>query len=331
MTRIGIDLGGTATKAGLFSEDGSLIAKTEFPTDAKNGRPALLASIASNVRALAERNGVPLADCACGIGVPGPVEDGGYTEAIPNLGLRDCYPGRELAELLGIPVRVLNDANAAALGESWRGAGRGAKSMICVTLGTGVGAGIVVNGTVLGGAHGLGGEIGHMLVNPDETEPCGCGAVGCLDQVSSANGVARYAKKFLSEGLPAAFAVTPADISVGDLFPSDAVKPSVLAALPRITAKDVCDAAKAGDALAEGTLRYCMSFLGKALCDVGYLLDPEVCVIGGGLSKAGPYLLDIIRDAYIDLPKLTSKRMILRLAELGNDAGITGAAKYATE
>ena len=299
MMRIGIDLGGTAVKAGLFTEDGVLLGRTEFPTMAADGRAALLSDIAEHVRTLAEEQNVPLSDCAVGIGVPGPVEEDGFTEAIPNLGIRDCYMGRELSYILGIPVRVLNDANAAALGEYWTGAGRGSKSMICVTLGTGVGAGIIWKGKVLGGAHGLGGEIGHILVNPEETEVCGCGAAGCLDQVASASGVLRYAK---------------------DMF-----------GLPYATAKDVCDAAKAGDAKAEAALRYCMSFLGKALCIVGYTVDPELVVIGGGLSKAGPYLLDIIYDAYKDLPKLTAKRREFRLAELGGDAGMTGAARFAAE
>ena len=299
MTRIGIDLGGTAVKAGLFTEEGQLLSKTEFPTVRENGRTGLLSDIASHVWTMVLEQGVSLSDCAAGIGVPGPVEEDGYTEAIPNLGIRDCYMGRELSALLDIPVRILNDANAAALGEYWTGAGRGSRSMICVTLGTGVGAGIVLNGEIVGGAHGLGGELGHVFVNPDETERCGCGATGCLDQVASANGVARYAKNLYD--------------------------------LPYPTAKDVCDAAKAGDALAEKTLRYCMSFLGKALCMVGYTVDPELVVIGGGLSKAGPYLLDIIYDAYKDLPKLTTKRMQFKLATLGNDAGITGAARYAVK
>ena len=299
MTRIGIDLGGTAVKAGLFTEEGQLLSKTEFPTVRENGRTGLLSDIASHVWTMVLEQGVPLSDCAAGIGVPGPVEEDGYTEAIPNLGIRDCYMGRELSALLDIPVRILNDANAAALGEYWTGAGRGSRSMICVTLGTGVGAGIVLNGKIVGGAHGLGGELGHVFVNPDETEKCGCGATGCLDQVASANGVARYAKKLYD--------------------------------LPYLTEKDVCDAAKAGDALAEKTLRYCMSFLGKALCMVGYTVDPELVVIGGGLSKAGPYLLDIIYDSYKDLPKLTTKRMQFKLATLGNDAGITGAARYAVK
>jgi glucokinase len=297
MIRIGIDLGGTAVKTGLFTEDGALFGRMEFPT-VKDSRAALLADIAEHIRALTAEHSVALSDCAAGIGVPGPVEEDGYTEAIPNLGIHDCYLGRELSDLLGIPVRILNDANAAALGEYWLGAGRGSKSMICVTLGTGVGAGIILNGQVLGGAHGLGGEIGHMFVNPDETQACSCGATGCLDQVASASGVARYAKTLYD--------------------------------LPYPTAKDVCDAAKAGDSQAEATLRYCMSFLGKALCLVGYTVDPELAVIGGGLSKAGPYLLDIIYDAYKDLPKLTAKRMEFRLAELGNDAGMTGAARLAS-
>ena len=297
MIRIGIDLGGTAVKAGLFTEEGAILSQTEFPTASAGGYAPLLSDIAEHIRVLAAEQNIPLSDCAAGIGVPGPVEEDGFTEAIPNLGIRNCYVGRDLSALLGIPVRVLNDANAAALGEYWTGAGRGSRSMICVTLGTGVGGGIVLNGEVLGGAHGLGGEIGHMFVNPEETENCSCGAKGCLDQVSSATGVVRYAKK--------------------------------LYGLPYPTAKDVCDAAKAGDAAAEATLRYCMSFLGKALCTVGYTIDPELVVIGGGLSKAGPYLLDIIYDSYKDLPKLTIKRMTFRLAELGNDAGMTGAARFA--
>ena len=299
MIRIGIDLGGTAVKAGLFTEDGVLLGRAEFPTMKADGCAQLLPDIAEHVRSLAAEHNVPLSECAAGIGVPGPVEEDGFTEAIPNLGLHNCHIGRELSALLGIPVRVLNDANAAALGEYWTGAGCGSRSMICVTLGTGVGAGIIRNGEVIGGAHGLGGEIGHILVNPEETESCGCGATGCLDQVASASGVLRYATtKF---GLP---------------YP---------------TAKDVCDAAKAGDAKAEAALRYCMSFLGKALCIVGYTVDPELVVIGGGLSKAGPYLLDIIYDTYKDLPKLTAKRMEFRLAELGGDAGMTGAARFAAQ
>ena len=158
MTRIGIDLGGTAVKAGLFTEEGQLLSKTEFPTVRENGRTGLLSDIASHVWTMVLEQGIPLSDCAAGIGVPGPVEEDGYTEAIPNLGIRDCYMGRELSALLDIPVRILNDANAAALGEYWTGAGRGSRSMICVTLGTGVGAGIVLNGEIVGGAHGLGGE-----------------------------------------------------------------------------------------------------------------------------------------------------------------------------
>ena len=156
MTRIGIDLGGTAVKAGLFTEEGQLLSKTEFPTVRENGRTGLLSDIASHVWTMVLEQGISLSDCAAGIGVPGPVEEDGYTEAVPNLGIRDCYMGRELSALLDIPVRILNDANAAALGEYWTGAGRGSRSMICVTLGTGVGAGIVLNGEIVGGAHGLG-------------------------------------------------------------------------------------------------------------------------------------------------------------------------------
>lgn len=307
---IGIDMGGTTTKFGLFSANGKLIQQKEIPTRVSLGKNTMFQDIARTVKELAFENSVDLNTCGIGMGVAGPVEESGYVEAIVNLNMYNFYPGKDLSALLGgIPVVVGNDANVAALGEMWQGGGKGHKSMVFITLGTGVGSGVIVNEKIVPGAHGLGGEIGHIWVNPEEPETCSCGGHGCLDQMASATGIVRNVKRFLEK---------------------ESIDSS-LRHLENMTAKDVFDAAKSGDGIAEKTIDYCMSFLGKNIADINYIIDPEVVVIGGGLSKAGKYLLDVIFKHYTYYPRLKKCRTEFVLAQLGGNAGMYGAARLALD
>ena len=191
-----------------------------------------------------------------GVGVPGPVGPEGIVNGCVNLGWGVTPVERELSRLLdGLPVRAANDANAAALGEVWQGAGTGARSLLLVTLGTGVGAGIVVNGVILTGAHGSGGEIGHIQVNPGEGGACRCGKAGCLEQYASATGIVRLARRRGWTGDP--------------------------------TAKAVLDAARAGDAIARLAAEEAGRWLGLALSYVACAVDPEVILLGGGVARPG--------------------------------------------
>ena len=305
----GVDLGGTTAKLGLFKKDGTLITKWEIPTRKEEGGKYVCPDIAESIKKKTEETGLALSDLAgAGIGVPGPIRPDGYVEVIVNIGIRDWNPVKELSGLLGgIPVKGENDANIAALGEVWQGGGKGYEDVVAVTLGTGIGGGVILGGRIVPGSKGMGGEIGHMVMDWDWPEPeaCNCGNRGCLEQIASATGVARIARRFMRE--------------------SD--RASSLRDSSGVTAKDVFDAAKAGDTLAQEVADYCMMYLGRALAYVSQVVDPQVFLIGGGVSKAGQYLLDLLQKHYDPLIVLTKEKAKLKLATLGNDAGIYGAAK----
>ncbi|MDO4437966.1 MAG: ROK family glucokinase [Eubacteriales bacterium] len=305
---IGIDIGGTTIKHGIFTENGELINKYELPTRCGENGKYIFSDIADGIRAKLAELQIELSDViGAGMGIPGPVLADGYVNVCVNLGISSIYPGQELSRLLdGMEVKVSNDANVAALGELWQGAGKGKSSVCMVTLGTGVGGGIVINGKIVDGALGAGGEIGHICMNPMEEESCNCGGKGCLEQYASATGIARVARRMLA--------------SSG--------QDSELRKFENITAKDVCDLAKSGDELAYASLRKSMNLLGLALQHVSMCVDPEVFVIGGGVSKAGEFLTDMIEEEFVRYNKLTKTdyRRVL-LAKLGNDAGIYGCAK----
>lgn len=204
-----------------------------------------------------------------------------------------------------MPVALGNDANVAALGEAWMGGAKHQQDSVMVTLGTGVGGGIIIDGKIVPGKHGLGGEIGHMHVRESETEKCNCGGKGCLEQISSATGIVREAKRLLATKKVA----------------------SRLALLEDITAKDILDAAKAGDAIALEVVDTVSKYLGIALSHLAMTVDPEIFVIGGGVSKAGDFLIDKIREKFEYYTPITKNKADIVLAKLGNDAGIYGAAK----
>ena len=302
----GIDVGGTSVKCGLFHTDGTLVEKWEIPTRTENNGQNILPDVAETINAkLAEKN-IDKADVeGVGIGIPGPINSRGEAACAVNLYWGFTPVAQILGDLTGLKAQAGNDANVAALGEAWKGAAAGAQNIIMITLGTGVGGGIIINGKILAGSHGAGGEIGHALVVRGEEEKCNCGNHGCLEQYASATGIVRVAGRVLAA-------------SEDD---------STLRELQNITAKDVLDAFKAGDAVAVRIMEYVGDILGGAIAGFTTVVDPEAIVIGGGVSKAGQPLIDCIEKYYQRYAFSSCKETPIVLATLGNDAGIYGAAK----
>lgn len=301
----GADIGGTTVKLGLFDTEGNILDKWEIKTHTENEGAAILPDTAAAILAkMEERKLNPGEVAGIGVGVPGPVSIDGIVPHTANLGWGYKEVTKELTERTGLPCKAGNDANVAALGEMWMGGAKGHKDVLLLTLGTGVGGGIIVDGKILTGAHGAGGEIGHIHVEDQIEEHCGCGNQGCLEQFASATGIARLARVALAE--------------------SD--EPSLLRG-EEVTAKAVFDALKEGDELAKRVAERFGKYLGTAISVMAGILDPEVIVIGGGVSKAGWILLDYIRKYYKPYAYKSSKETEFALAQLGNDAGIYGCAK----
>ena len=302
----GIDVGGTSVKCGLFQTDGVLVEKWEIPTRTENQGEQILPDIAESIlNKIKEKNLKKEEVEGVGIGIPGPVNEKGEVACAVNLYWGFKAVAKELGELTGLSAKAGNDANVAALGEAWKGAAAGARNVILITLGTGVGGGIIVNGQIVSGFHGAGGEVGHANINHEETEACNCGNRGCLEQYTSATGIVRVAKKML--------AATDEASTLRDADP--------------LTAKDVLDAMKAGDALAVKIMDEVGEQLGGALAVFAAVVDPEAIVIGGGVSKAGQPLIDCIEKHYKKYAFSLCKDTPIIIATLGNDAGIYGAAK----
>ena len=306
----GIDLGGTTVKIAYFDETGKMLDKWEIPTVTENGGAQILPDIASSIRQYME--GYNIADTAIlglGIGVPGPVNGKGVVNKCVNLGWGVFNIAQELSSLTGFPVKAGNDANVAALGEFWKGGGQGCENMVFVTLGTGVGGGIVIDGHLLHGSHGSGAEIGHMVLDRKETAHCGCGKQGCVEQYCSATGIVRLASLRLAKN-------------------DDA---SSLRSLDTITCKDIFDAGKDGDKVAAEVLDQYYEYLGEFLGSLCSVVDPEVVVIGGGVSKAGDVLLKGSEPYSHKYVFHAASEVKFALASLGNDAGAYGAFKLALD
>ena len=302
----GVDIGGTTVKMGVFTEQGELLDKWEIPTRTENGGSGILPDIAASIKDRMEKDGLSLEDVAgVGLSVPGPVDDNGTVHICVNLGWGVVDLNKEMRKLIDVPIFSGNDANAAALGEAWKGGGKGCRDVVVVTLGTGVGGGIIVNGKVVSGHYGAGGEIGHIHIMDDETEKCGCGNKGCLEQYASATGISRLARRRLEKD----------------------DKPSMLRSVSQIDAKEVFDAVKAGDEVAVEIAEQFGDILGKGLGIIASVTNPELFVIGGGVSKAGDILLDFIRKNFVRYVFPGSRDTKFALATLGNDAGIYGSAK----
>lgn len=301
----GVDIGGTAIKAGLFDAEGKLLDNWSFSTKKTGQGKDIIADVAEFIKKkVAELNLQKEDILGIGVGIPGPVKENGDVLELANLGYGYFNIEEEMRGHTGYKVKAGNDANVAALGELWQGGGKGYHNMVLATLGTGVGGGIILNGTILAGSNGAGGEIGHIFVNEEESETCGCGKQGCLEQYASATGIVRLTNRLLQESKEA----------------------SKLREMEEISAKTVFDCAKAGDALAMQVVDKACHYLGIAFAHIAQVIDPEVFVIGGGVSKAGEILTNSIKKHYNKYVMNALKDKEFKLATLGNDAGIYGSA-----
>ena len=306
----GIDVGGTTVKLAFFDTGGQMLSKWEIPTNTENAGKAILPDIAASIAAFLEKEGIAKEEIlGIGVGVPGPVSEDGIVDKCINLGWGVTDLHTELSALTGFPVKGGNDANVAALGECWKGSGQGYGDMVLATLGTGIGGGIVLEGRIRNGVHGAGGEIGHIKIDPMETEACNCGGYGCAEQYCSATGVVRVAKRYLKEH----------------------AQESVLREKETFAAKDVFLAAAEGDAAACEILEQVYRCLGLFLANVCAVVDPEVVVLGGGMSKAGEVLLAGTKKYFEKYAFHACASTKIALAQLGNDAGAYGAFKLAMD
>ena len=306
----GIDVGGTTVKLAYFDESGKMLDKWEIPTNTDNNGIRVLPDIADSIKDYLQRNSIRKEHIiGIGIGVPGPVSEDGIVNKCVNLGwdVKDLHG--ELSALTGFPVKGGNDANVAALGECWKGSGNGCKNMVMATLGTGIGGGVVLGGKIIAGVHGAGGEIGHMILNPEETEPCGCGNYGCAEQYCSANGSVRLAKRYLAA--------------------HDNATP--LRDLRNLRCKDLFDAGDQGDPTALAILDQYYTLLGRFLANICCTIDPEVIVLGGGISKTGQPIIDGVAKYFQKYAFHACRETRIVLATLGNDAGAYGAFKLALD
>ena len=301
----GVDLGGTTVKIAYFDENGTLISKWEIPTDSTDCGKNILPDIARSLQNYVSEHNIPT-DCllGIGIGVPGPVSDDGVVNGCSNLGWGVFNIHKQLGALTGLVVKAGNDATVAALGECWKGSGAGSQDLLFVTLGTGVGGGLVVGGRLLLGAHGAAGEIGHVVLNRDETEPCGCGKYGCAEQYCSATGAVRLAKQVLQN--------------------SD--EPSVLRER-ELTCYQIFKAAEEGDHLALLARERYFAYLGEFLASLCCVTNPSRVGLGGGVSKAGQGLIDGLLPYFKKHVFHANSDVDFSIANLGNDAGAYGAFK----
>ena len=305
----GVDLGGTTVKHGLFKTTGELLETWEIPTRTENNGAFILGDIAASIKAKMEETGISADEVeGVGIGVPGPIDEEGNVLKCVNLGWGEFNVNKELGALTGLKVAAGNDANVAALGEMWQGGGKGYKDLVMVTLGTGVGGGIILGGKILPGTNGAAGEIGHIPMFDDEEEACGCGKKGCLEQYASANGIVRVAKRYM-----AAHSERPTALNFNT------------------SSKEIWDEAKKGDDVAQEITDEWAKILGKGLASIACVVNPQAFVIGGGMSKAGDDVIDKIREYYKPYAFHAARETDFKLATLGNDAGIYGGVKLVLE
>lgn len=310
---IGVDLGGTTTKLAIVSTFGEIVDKWEIPTDVSNEGVNITTNIARAINHKLAEVGKSKDDIlGIGMGAPGPVNlDTGIIYGAVNLGWKTEYPLKQILEReTQLSAVIDNDANCAALGEMWKGAGNGARDVVCVTLGTGVGGGVITNRDIVQGINGAAGEIGHITSIPEGGAPCNCGKTGCLETIASATGIVRIAKDKLQNE-------TSTEGVLLKLYNKTGI----------VTAKDVFDAAREGDAIAQQVIDEVSYYLGLALANVANTLNPEKIVLGGGVSKAGDILLTPVKEYFekYSFPRVAQSTS-LALATLGNDAGVIGAS-----
>lgn len=311
---VGVDLGGTTTKLAFINQYGEILKKWEIPTDNSEKGKNITINIAKSIDSNLEELDQPKSKLVgIGMGAPGPVNySTGVVYNVVNLGWDDNYPLKDLLEVeTSLPTVIDNDANCAALGEMWKGAGNGAKDIVAVTLGTGVGGGVIANGHIVQGISGAAGEIGHITSIPEGGAQCNCGKKGCLETVASATGIVRIGKEKIEAAK---------DIS-GELI-------TLYRENGSITAKDIFDCARRGDRIATEVIEEVGFYLGLALANIANTLNPEKIVLGGGVSKAGAILLDPVRENFEKYAFSRVKESTqIAVATLENDAGVIGAAR----
>jgi glucokinase len=309
---VGVDLGGTTTKLAFINTYGEIVHKWEIPTDKTDSGKYIIINIAKAIdQKLLELDITKSKLIGIGMGAPGPVDTKkGVIYNAVNLGWNNHFPLKDMLEVeTSLQAVIDNDANCAALGEMWKGAGHGAKDLVCVTLGTGVGGGVIANGQIVQGISGAAGEIGHITAVPINGAPCNCGKNGCLETIASATGIVRIAVEKLTNSN-----------SEGELN-------EIYQSVGRISAKNVFDCARNGDKLALSVIEEVAFYLGLALANIGNTLNPEKIVIGGGVSKAGEILLEQVKTNFEKFSFARVKESTeIAIATLGNDAGVIGAA-----
>ena len=307
----GADIGGTTIKLGLFETLGNLIEVWEIPTRIEENGKYILIDIAASIEEKLKEKKISKLDVeGIGMGVPGPVGRDGNVLKCVNLGWGVFNVETEMTTLTGFKAKAGNDANVAALGEMWQGGGKGYSDIVMVTLGTGVGGGVIIGGKILTGINGAAGEIGHIPMKDDEEFACGCGNKGCLEQYASANGIVMITKRYL------------------DAHPEEE---TTLRDVEKITSKEIFDEAKKGDKVSILMVDEVGRMLGKALAAVACVVNPEAFVIGGGMSKAGDILIDAIKKYYTKYAFHASRETVFKMAELSNSAGIYGAVRLVLE
>ncbi|PCN42912.1 glucokinase [Brevibacillus laterosporus] len=305
---VGVDIGGTTIKIALLDPNGEIITKTQIPTPVSEGEDAIIGQMTNTIDQLMAEQGFTKEEAyGIGIGVPGPVDtDTGFVYEAVNLGIKDTALKAKTEALTGLPTYVENDANAAALGEMWRGAGQGTDNLVAITLGTGIGGGIIIDGKIVHGVKGVGGEIGHVTVNPDGPL-CNCGKKGCMERYGSATAIIVGIETAAKEGRSAYLA-------------------KQLAEKGSLTAKDAFDAATEGDLAAQEVIDQAAFYTGFGLSHIANLLNPAKIVIGGGVSAAGDALFSLIRKSFDTYTwKIAADSCEILPATLGNDAGVIGA------
>lgn len=304
---VGVDVGGTTVKMGLFTVEGNVVDKWEIVTRREEAGKYILDDICRSIQSKWNEKSIKKDEIVgVGLGIAGPITEDGTVLKCANLGWDVFNVADEVRKRLGIErIKVANDANVAALGEMWQGGGKGCHNIVMMTLGTGVGGGIVINGKIVTGSKGAAGEIGHITVNYNEKDSCGCGKKGCLEQYASATGIVKEAKRKLKE----------------------IDTPSSIQNIEHLSAKVIFDHAKNGDKLCLDLVEQLGWYLGMATSHIATVVDPEAFVIGGGVSRAGEILTNVVKKYYEENVIFALKNKEFRLAKLGNDAGIYGSAK----
>lgn len=308
---LGIDIGGTGVKMGIITHDGIIENKWDIPSDKSDSGKNILPDIVTSINNKLLECGVLAEEIqSIGVGVPGAVSDGKTVNCCVSLGWGVTNVSEYLEnELWNIPVIIGNDANTAALGEMWKGAGEGCSNVVLLTIGTDIGGGVIVNGMPISGTFGGGGEIGHIPFNPHEKEPHPCGKCGCFGQYASGTGLTTLANRKL-KSVDTASSLRDINLS-GNM------------------AKEVIDAAKSGDVLAKEIFEDYCDIFARGLAMVSCVVEPEVFILGGGVSNAGDFLSDNIQKNFSKYCFHTSKDVRIIRAKLTNDAGLIGAAKLA--